>query len=111
AIVTDEPSILATRSMFLASALLDIGRADQALMIVDRAPVVQKTATERKIAVIRGRAYLAIARRHLADARRTIPAGELDPLDRGDVGETLMAVAGEDLAPASFATRRDDLDR
>ena len=58
---------------------------------------------------LEGQALIALGRAALAEARATLP-GEENSASRIYAGEILLAAAGEDLSPDSFARRRQDLE-
>lgn len=93
----------------LALAYLSEGQPEVALEHL-RGSEPRRPAHQRDFAMLRGRAYLAIARRHLARARALVPDDEPETQDKGTIGEVLLASAGEDLDPNTFEQRRRDLD-
>ncbi|MCB9766507.1 MAG: sigma 54-interacting transcriptional regulator [Alphaproteobacteria bacterium] len=104
------PELAAERALFLARGLLETGRPAEALTALDSGPGQLVEVNRRQAILLRGRIHLALGRAHLAEARASIPK-EPDPLQRMDVGELLLYAAGEDLDPATFGQRRQDLDR
>lgn len=104
------PRELATeRAIVLARAHLAVAQAAEALRVLDGAPAPVVPSETREVHLLRGRALLALGRDELALAKSSV--GEsFDPSERVEVGEVLLAHAGEDLDPASFAWRRRDLD-
>jgi DNA-binding NtrC family response regulator/tetratricopeptide (TPR) repeat protein len=101
--------LMFTRAGYLAEAELALGRPEAALARLEL-PAID-AYDPRGVNLIRGRAHLAIARAELARVEATIPAGDPDPAERREVGEALLAIAGEDLDPLSFAKRREMLAR
>ena len=98
------------RDMIIARALLELGRAEDILPALADTPRSLIPTVNAYVDALRGRAHLAIARRHLASARAAVP-DEPDPSVRLESGQVLLATAGEDLDPESFGGRRGDLDR
>lgn len=92
-----------------AQALLDLGRATEVLPVLADAPQTGIAMTDADVESLRGRAHLALARGHLAAARRAVP-DDPDPMERQEAGRVLLSAAGEDLDPETFGARRDDLD-
>ena len=107
--IATNQQIAADRALLLARALLALGDAEAASALLRDPPESDDRMTSTLIEATRGRAALAIGRAHLAAARATIPDPP-DPMTRLEVGEVLLAAAGEDLDPSSFAARRQDLD-
>jgi DNA-binding NtrC family response regulator/tetratricopeptide (TPR) repeat protein len=101
--------LMYSRAEYLAEAELALGRPEAALMRLDVPGIAEDDP--RGVNLVRGRAYLAIARKHLVNVEATIPSGEPDPAERREIGEALLAIAGEDLDPLSFAKRREMLAR
>src|SRR5690606_40353831 len=101
------PDVATALAIYRGRAWLALGRPERGLAVLDEAPraSTDSVSARRKVEVLRGRLHLAIARRHLADARASLP-GELDPLDRVEAGEILLANAGEALDPETFGRRR-----
>lgn len=105
-----EPGLGVQHALVRIHALLQLGRLDEALAWTERTPRPADRGDRRRLLTLRGRLHLALARRDLAESRRLVPPG-VPTLDRADIGETLLAVSGEDLDPASFSRRRRDLER
>lgn len=97
------------RDHYLASAHLDLGQPDRTLAVLTRGADTRNRVVSAQLEALRGRAHLALARQHLARARGMVPDVP-DPTQRFEVGEVMLAAAGEDLNPDSFTTRRRDLD-
>jgi transcriptional regulator with AAA-type ATPase domain len=91
-------------------ALLDTGRLAEARQIVDTASLPAHPARAMRLLSLRGRVYLALGRRYLREARDRLPETPR-ALERQEVGEILLACAGEDLVPDEFADRARDLER
>lgn len=97
------------RDHYLASAHLELGQPERTLAVLARGADTRSRVVAAQLESLRGRAHLALARQHLAKARGMVPDVP-DPTQRFEVGEVMLAAAGEDLNPDSFAGRRRDLD-
>jgi len=106
------PALQSFRAVLLVEASLELGLVEDAERhlgeLADGAPVDPNV--QRRIQVARGRVHLALARFHLGSAIQDLPQ-EPGPLDRDSLGRALLAAAGEDLTPSSFAGRREHLQR
>lgn len=102
--------VKAARALYLLEAYLDLGAYDQARALADDFPATPDLDMRRRVEVARGRVHFALGRFHLERALVDLPQ-QPDPLERETVGRTLLVAGGEDLDPASFPTRRDQLAR
>ncbi len=94
-----------------AWALLDLGRPEEVLEVLDDAGELPGDIAFVPIAIsLRGRAHLALGRKHLAEAREMVPR-DPEPGMELTAGEVLLAWGGEDADPAMFPDRRDALER
>ena len=93
-----------------AMALLELELPEQALPVLEGLPRTSNEAQTALAATLEGRAHIAIGRSRLAGARRLVP-DKVDPMVVEEYGSVLLGAAGEDLDPASFRGRREDLDR
>jgi len=91
-------------------ALLETGRLAEARQIVDTASIPAHPEDTRRLLSLRGRVYVALGRHYLREARDRLPETPR-PLERQEVGEILLACAGEDLDTQEFADRARDLER
>jgi len=101
-----DPRLEWDRVVLLAELRLFQGRPQETLTLLDRDPAGHPRPEPDEL---RGRAHIAMGRRHLETALQVAPKG-LDLSARQVYGRTLLAWAGEDLDPDSFASRRDALD-
>lgn len=96
--------------MYLAQAWLELGDPRRAAAILEQAPArLADREFDARLEALRGRVSLAIGREHLKSARAMVP-DHPDPAVRIEVGEILLATAGEDLDPTTFPERRRTLD-
>lgn len=98
------------RALYLLEALIELGAYEQAMEVSQEIPDNDDIDLVRRLNVARGRIYLAMGRYHLDLALRNLPDPP-DPLERETAGRALLAAGGEDLDPASFSSRRDQLER
>lgn len=98
------------RTETLSKALLALSRPRDALATLEAGPVPSGRSKRALFTALRGRAHLALGREALAEALAEVPPRS-DPLTRFESGEVLLAAAGEDLDPGSFAERRFLLDQ
>ena len=99
------PRLVWDAQVLTAELRLLQGRPAEALELLDREPSGHPRPEPD---LLRGRAYLALGRQHLATALELAPK-ELDLSARQSRGKALLAWAGEDLEPETFAQRREAL--
>ena len=104
-----DPDARIGREIGRATALLELGRPGEALPLLDQLPSSKVPTVEALVSALRGRALIALGRAALGTAREKVP-DDPDLLVRAETGAVLLATAGEDLDPHSFAGRREDLD-
>lgn len=104
------PSIFSDQRVVLAQVLLELGQASDARTLLEATPRPTIRWIAAQYDAILGRTYLATGREALARARAAVPDNP-EPVAQFESGEILLAAAGEDLDPATFAVRRVDLGR
>lgn len=100
-----DPRLDWDRVVLLAELRLVQGHPSETLALLDREPAGHPRPEPDQL---RGRAHVALGRQHLTAALEMAPKG-LDLSARQVLGRSLLAWAGEDLDPESFAARRDAL--
>ncbi len=106
----DDNEVQTLSRVHRAEALLALGRAEEVLAVLSSVGPSSIPIMDALIKTMRARSHLATARSIMAEARDRVPESS-DPLLRLETGHILLASAGEDLDPASFPSRRTDLDR
>lgn len=103
------PDGLAQREHLRAWALLELDRPAEALAALPDGPDrTREIAFGAHAQALRGRAHLALGRRHLSAARAALSPDEPEGLQTV-TGQVLLAWAGEDLDPDGFPARREAL--
>jgi len=97
-------------SLIHAECLFDLGYASEVFDVLGPDKDLHSADGVRRAQVLRGRAYMALARAEFGKALRDLPDNP-DLLQRQLTGATLLAAAGEDLNPKSFTRRRLQLQR
>lgn len=100
-----------TAVTLIARSLLALGRPEEALERLRATSPPLDPEGARRRAALEGRALMALARKCFAQALADLPEEPLDAMVRTEVGEVLLAAAGEDLDPETFAERRRGLGR
>ena len=108
--VARSPDVVRNCDLAQAQALLGLGRGAEVLDVLAKTGQGRNKFEDAQAAALRGRAHLAVARKLLSEARSQV-SDTPDPLERIESGEILLSSAGEGLDPATFASRRTDLDR
>jgi len=93
-----------------AQALVECGRPGEARPIAEAIPLPADAATAARVLALRGRIHVALGRRLLDEARQRLPAAPR-ATDRAQVGEVLLAWAGEDAVAADLPARAQALER
>ena len=104
------PELAVSVGIGLAKCLLALGRHAEVGPTLASLPRPRVPALRALLESLAGRALLGAARQRLAAAAADLPA-DPEPLERFDVGEVLLAAAGEDLDPEDFSARRAHLER
>jgi len=104
------PELVVSIQLRRAQAQLELGRPDDVLTMLAEAPRSREPTIQALVGTLRARAHFAMGRRLMTEARKAVPPSP-DPMIRLEAGQILLGTAGEDLDPASFQQRREDLDR
>jgi transcriptional regulator with GAF, ATPase, and Fis domain len=109
--VVDMPMrVRAARDIYLLEALIEMNAWSEAFQVSTTTPATEDEDVQRRLHVARARIHFSMGRYAAERALEGLPA-EPDPLHRESAGRALLAAAGEDLDPATFATRRLQLQR
>lgn len=99
-----------SRAVGMAKALLALQRFEDVQSVLEGVSGSRVSTVQALVQTLQARSWLGLARRTLEAARRAVPEAP-DSMEKPDMGEVLLAAAGEDLDASTFAARRADLGR